>query len=484
MALAATVVVAGPTPAGGAPRPLVPDATAVPVGGSLVVHSGCPTFSSKLGSSQASVRLVVGTGASARLAALGRPSGTPGDLLFSLPGWVDPAEPAVLTGRCASSHYDPASGTWVEENTTFDDVVIDVIPGSPALGGPIVATTPAAPAGGQVLRIAGSGCDPAATATAWLVPGSDRSLSSPPGSWSAEGPVDRDGSFVIELFLAMDQVPGSGAAPGPYVLVVHCRSDETVWRSSEPAIVVVGPSKPVQDFAIAYDEPARRMVLSGADCLGPSQARVTITGYSTGSGFHQGPPQPDSGGLPTNSTGPFTAHLGAGVSPDGTWSVPWRYPGGYVGMPSIVADCGDPSGDGFRYLSPLAYFGSLGFVHVRSVLPADARPGQRVRVALMSADRCGGPVTIELTDRYGETIRVVPVDVAARPDGADVTVPAQPDAYFAVATCRGLRGLPRPFQVGPGADGPGFGATPVGMTAPAPAASRPVPVPGAATYVG
>lgn len=474
-AVAAVAVVglapAGATGASGGDLPvqgtLTPSATTVAVGGSIeVAMDGC-TDAAIGGSDTADPRafLVVGTGASAVRAAIGEFVATDRYRL-TVPGWVDPDEPAVVAGACDGVFFSHAPGRNVRRRFSFPDVAVDVTPAPAPVPYPTFSLQRTTFRSGQAVQITGSGCEPGDEVLVDLDPGTDLAWrEGPTTSFGAVVPEvgDRaraDGSFETRVVLnarGSDYQPGGprvgGPLPvGPYVLRVGCGTPRPEPSGPQPearpttfAITGTNPTDAVQ--VELSDDVVRSLALSGEGC--PDGRPVAITWRSD---YWEG----DTVG--STSTDP---------APDGTWSATLDAPATRE-IRYLFATCGDPAGDGFAYVVRAFGGAATSDLVVDDLAPADEVPAGS-DIAVQVSGRCDGAVdAVVYRPSDGQ---VLAASGAIRGYGGqqthrlDLTVPTAAGDYQVAGRCRRAAGDGVPLRVTKVADGSATPAIPVSGTA-------------------
>ncbi len=478
--IGAGLVLAGSTTASAAGT-LTPSAGSVAAGGSLTVTaSGCPYTEQETPtgfiSQRPEVILVTGSGADERLAAFGERRSESGLLELALPGWLDPAAPAVVGGRCVRTTYtyDPDAGQESETVTTrftYPDAPIDITPkvGNPLA--PVLTLDRSTAAGGQVITVTGSGCAGAEFADVSLVEGEDLSGRTIGrflvGSGSSDG-VASDGTFTIELALNTQLVDGGDGHGGPvpegaYTLLGYCGTDAGPYVLAEPRAVTVAGTNPSGSFELTQD--GDQLAFSGAGCTGGRQVTVRVT--SVGS---EGGPIFDTRGRVDRALArrslrdaaradraatrsrrqarddSVTTEVVVSPEADGTWS-------GTMPAPTVpyevyaVADCGDPTADGFRYVDTNVFEDGRAELYVVRSSPTASPAGGRVHIEVEGD--CAGPVTVAIERRDGTVLdESAPFELGDASVGSgDVTAPSTPGSYGVTGRCDDESGFPDPYEV-------------------------------------
>lgn len=326
-ALAAAVAIGSPVrPAAADPALDVPNTT-VAVGQPLVfTASDCPRPTDPGVEQYVEGGIVVGTGADAVRAGIVDNAGTTEDELQAIPmGWVDPDQPAVLSVACVRR---PINGpaTLVHD---YPEVSIDIVaPASPVptLDAVFDRTTAA---GGQALRVTGSGCPDEAIFE--LYAGADLSFRTTLATNRAaiqEMAVAPDGTF--EGLIPLNDL-GGPLVEGPYVISTFCDLVPEDRGLARPVLITVDGTNPSDQIDLSF-EGRGTAVLDGEGC--PDDQIVTATW---------------SGQIDDGIEGGDEVTGSASVRPDvGSWQLPlgddlWEWI-------RVTTDCGDPTTTGFRYL--------------------------------------------------------------------------------------------------------------------------------------
>lgn len=297
--------------------------------------TGCPH--SEQGAHAQNSRVLLVSGTSPQETLLGYPtladdSGAERYVL-RVPLWADPDAPARLVGECVRTE---ANGPDPEEPVstvafTFPDVPIDITPKTSSASGPVFRPDRTTAEGGQVIMEAASGCEPNDYASVQLIEGGDLSGRTEGDIVRADiAPTDGRGTAKIEVALVTDPgTPGGGALPeGTYTARGGCGDDldpAGVW--AEMHVITVSGTNPSDAFDLQIK--GDRLVASGAGCADGEQVSVALTDVFT--------------------LRPL-ANLAAVPGADGTWYATLAEPRGSYFLEAL-ADCGDPMGDGFRYVT-------------------------------------------------------------------------------------------------------------------------------------
>ncbi len=337
------MLVASPTAPVGAQWPeLSPDSGTVAAGGSLTARpTGCE---SEGGTSRfVEAILVTGSGGDERLAAYGRSVGD-GSYTFAVPEWVDPADPAVLAGRCVEVTGGPPPGPppVIATAFTYADVPIDVTPGAPGVSGPTFQLDRDAAEGGQVLLVNVVGCPIGTRPSAWLLAGDDMSgRSGRTETAAASSPSAGEAVVLVLNRPTVDGVPSPPVQPGTYRVEAACGVDEDPSIVVAPAVrLAITASNPTDSLSARAE--GTDLIVRGEGCTGGRQVVLRTTVRSMD-------PETGGGGEEERTSVALPA-------PDGSWSVALPLAGREWQLVA-TADCGFPDGDGFRY-SELITFGT------------------------------------------------------------------------------------------------------------------------------
>lgn len=461
-------LVVGPAPAEAAGT-ITPWQTEVGVGARFSASAnGCPTIDEETDTGYVTQRpqllVLTGAGADARMAAYGELAGGV-RVRFALPGWVDPDQPAAIVGSCNRATYDFESGEETSEvRFTYPAAAIDIVPGTPAAAGPLLALDRTTAAGGQVLRGTISGCEGGEYGGLSLLSGTDLTLQGSFAFVAGDSAEVVGGTAVVDLALnGFDGIEvGGGPLPeGDYVLVATCdaydeATDASTTRFAAPAWVTVVGANP--SGSIVVERVAERaFTVSGEGCTGGRTVEVVLDG---GGFIEEGRTRAaglaiarrDLAGASRSSAapapGPDALDATVAPEPDGSWSTTIEIPedsfGGFV-----TADCGDPLADGFRYVRRyLLTEGPFADVFADRISPTSSPAGGPVTVQLLG--ECDGEATAQLVtdddEVVAESAPVTGLDFAL-PTPAQLTAPATPGEYWAIGTCDGARGDGSSFEV-------------------------------------
>jgi hypothetical protein len=465
LALAATPVAADGT--------LTPASATVAQGASLVVGTtGCPILEEEGEDSYtvqlAELLLITGSGADERLVSFSTYDGDERYLL-SVPGWVDPAQPALVTGRCVRTTLSFEDDT--EQRTTlftYPEVAVDVVAGTAVPDGPYATVDRTTAAGGQALRVTITGCEGAEFAQAVVFDGADLSGRGEPrfvaGSGIGADGGSVSGTFEVEVDLNTNAIDGEpGPVPeGDYGLLAVCGFDEDRFLQSEPqAISVVGtnPSGAVEVELVDGD-----LVVRGQGCTGGRSVELLYEGYAFDEEFTtardaarragSGPRSTDGAigdagllrQLVVDDEGEISGSATATPEADGTWTVTEALPEASVGV-QVRATCGDPFVDGFRYVPVFVSASIYADLYVARVSPTSSPTGGPITVHLEGF--CEGEVRVAL---LGDDLEVLdqsePITLGEFESGSGtVTAPATPGAYTVAGRCDDQRGSPEPYEV-------------------------------------
>lgn len=464
--LVAACLVGPATRATAADPTMTVSATTVAVGGSIdVTVDQCDLTEDPqaFGDRAPQVLLLVGSGAGQQRAATGIYT-APNTYRITVPGWVDPAEPAVVVGTCFRTDFGPGSGFHWNAQFSYPDVAIDVTP--PAAPVPFASFAPARSAleSGQLLVVDGNGCDPGGDVRMSVTPlaGFDPRDHLDPTIVVNTTALDADGSFHAEavlndprsLYLDDDDVP---LAVGSYLVSVGCFASDGVWyfapgQEAQPQTIEVTASNPTDSTTNGWTAAnVDRRALSGEGCTGGRTVSVQLTAHST-----QGSSEVAS----------------ATVTPaaDGTWTYLWSADG----LPKQWrvlgdADCGDPAADGFRYVSRTTFAIGPAELEVTSAQPSTTEAGSDLVAVVVG--RCPGVVDAVLADDTGAVVATsgpIAGNGAENTYRLNLTAPETPGSYRLLGRCSDVPGAAVDYVV-----------TSVGLQPP-PA----VPIPGTAGYTG
>ena len=459
--------VGAPAALAAAPSMTASSAT-VAVGGSVdVTVDQCETEEPTGGADPDSfpqVFLVTGSGPDAVRAAIGVRLAA-NQYRTTVPGWVDPADPAVIAGACDQHFYGHAPGKHWQRKFSYPDVAIDVTPAGGPVAHPTFSTQRSTFEAGQAVEIQGEGCTPGETATVDLDPGTDLAWRNGPKTYfdyhgphndvfiHGSSPVVRgDGTFTASVvFNSVGDLyeagyPGNGSGPlpeGPYALRVGCGdagSDLPITPvlSARPIVVEVVGTNPSGSMSVDPSSTfVRAAAVTGAGCDRGRSVSLRWIGKDEGS---------------TDET--------ADVAPttDGTWSFRWD---DLERVPLFFADCGDPAATGFRYSFRTAYAGALtSTLEVSEVRPAAVSAGSDLVAEVRG--RCGRDVTAAIADGDGRIVASSSAIAATMEEAyeLDLTAPDAPGAYEVVGLRGGAAGGGERLMV-VAADGTAFPATPI-----------------------
>lgn len=484
VAALALVLVVGSSPAEAAGT-ITPWQSEVAVGATFSASAnGCPVVEEETDTSfryqRPELRLLVGSGPSQRLAAFGALAGGV-RVRFTLPGWVDPAEPASIVGACTSSTYSE-EGTTSEVLFTYSPVAIDIVAGTPEATGPLQAPSRTTAAGGQVIRIEVTGCEGAEVASSVLVVGSDLTL----GQAGLELATIEQAELVggsATIDLALNGLPeGESDAIGPlpegtYTLVTECISYDTEtedsrFTTSAPLLITVAGTN--ASGSLAVDVVDDELVVRGEGCTGGRTVTVSVDAET-----FEGEPVGTDGieaqralahrdlagfarAIEPERSGEQLVTGDTEVVPeaDGTWELrlPITEDDAFA---RVGASCGDPLADGFSYGRRFVQLVSYVDVYVDRVSPTSSPTGGPVTVQLVGYCEEGDAQALLLdleTDDVVAASEPIAVDELL-PRPAELTAPDEPGAYVLATTC----GDSRPGEMGtyevfaPEAIGPGTG---------------------------
>lgn len=447
LALSGLVVVAGPVGADGV---LTPSAASVAVGGTLSVQaSGCDAEvedEHSYRSQQAQLSLVTGTGDTQRAISFAGGAGGAAGVQFTIPGWVDPDEPAELRGVCIEYRYHFDSYHQEEvELFAYPTVPIDITPADDDPRLPTVFLDRSTAAGGQVIVAHVSGCRPGEYVGAALAADTDLALSGTPRFVaSTDAPAADAASTRLEIPL-VDQTDGGPLAEGDYVLLAVCYSwltegESTSWMA-EPSWVYVRGTTLVGSMAIENGATPGTLVITGDRCTDDVEIRLA--------GYEQGP-----------TYDPIAETLTVTPEADGTWSVTWVAPG-LAFQVMVTADCGDPTADGYRYPQTSWWDDGYSDQWIGRISPTSSPVGGPVDIHVQGGCSSDDAV-VQILGAAGEVLAEAPVEASALPDQgrARLTAPSDPGDYTAQALCGGRPGYPDTLEV--------FAPAVVSATAPLP----------------
>ncbi len=493
LAMAAPVLAtSGPTEA--AAPAITLSSSSVQVGGTLTASAdGClsdeaangPTYSYR----RADLVLITITPAGERLAS----GGGDADSTLTVPGWVNPADPAIVTGRCVQTSYDTQTGTRTQSVAfTYADVPVDITPGTDART-PALALDRSTAAGGQVISTTGTGCGGADYASVVLLRGGDLSGRTPieyvtasdDGDGAQDGPVPATVSGQLALNGQSSDYDGGGygttggpLAEGDYLALFVCESySDTSSNSvlSEPQLVhVVGTTPSGSLMARVTD--AGQVEVSGEGCTGGQTVAVHVDGYRYGSPFLSqlnarvaalkvGNRVNALASADDSQYSTFAYDETITPAADGTWTYSFDAPTDSFEL-SATADCGVATADGFRYSPRYLREDHTAEIDLSRISPTSSPVGGAVTahgygycgvdpnnngvLAGMDPAATGDHVlTIQLVDRTGAVLSESPAQLSERYRfiTGTVTAPSTPGDYFLVGTCDGERGYPMPYEV-------------------------------------
>ena len=415
------------------------------------------------------VFLVTGSGASAVRAAIGERL-TATTFRITVPGWVDPAAPAVVAGACDEHYFGHSYGLHWDRVFSYPDVAIDVTPAGGPVPYPSFTLSRTTAEAGQAVRVDGQGCSPGEQVSVLLEPGTDLAWRDGPptgfqyddGRLSGSVPTaGADGTFTASFVLNTTGSPYEPGVPGdagplpegPYVVRVGCGAT-SVFHGITPS-----PEAPPATLQVSGTNP------SGSSRVGPS-ADVVHQSAMTGEGCDGGREVTVAW---TDSA--FSGESGGGFGPvkpasDGSWSAP-------VEMPEdlnryFTADCGDPFGTGFRYVLSRSFYAANSDLEVTAVTPPVVTVGSDFVVVVVGA--C--PANIDAVV-YDDTGAVVARSSAIDGNGSkntyrfNLTAPDAVGGYHVAGRCG--------VSAGPGV---ALSVVSEGLAVPA------TPIPGSAAYTG
>lgn len=464
VAVAASICwLVAPVPGAQAATPtMAASAGSVAVGGTVdVTVTECPSVRDD---QRPAVWLITGSGASAVRAASGIRI-SEGVYRITVPGWVDPADPAVIAGSCEKLQFSTVSGIWWTDRFAYADVAVDVTAGS----GPSVVTalSRTVAAGGQAITIQGSGCTPGDDVAIELRPGTDLAMRTDTRTVSQgyrlpDVVAGSDGRFsgivVLNDFgYAFDEgLPGNaGPLPeGAYWVRVTCGvggegSDLQPVAEARPTAVRVQGSYP-SDAVVGSLSTTNvlRYVVRGEGC---GAGKRVILELAPNAGYGDG----------------LVETFSATPAADGSWS--FAFP---IGVDDFAASgtitCGDPTGSGFQYTYRIFRSRATDVV-VTDTDPDVVGVGQPFEVRVSGT--CSGALGAVVYDERGAVLArsasVTGVGLGAAAS-LQLTAPATPGGYSLSATCDGRAGVPVEL--------------PVVVSDPGPLPATPIP--GDASYTG
>lgn len=408
--------------------------------------------------------LISGTGAGERMAAFGEQVDDHGRYRFTVPGWVDPALPAVVAGRCLLTTYvETEQGASVTTTTvfTYPDVAVDITPGTASPTGPVVSVDRSTAAGGQVVTVTGSQCQGDSFAEVVLFAGTDLSGRTA-GNYVTGTSADIPGSGTFTSELALNQRgtalgnPAGGPLPeGDYTLMVVCERDdeESSFAIGELLPLTVAGTNPSGDFTAEVSDGMIHAMGSG--CTGGQAVTVNLTGYAYSYGIEE-VQQRASRALARRSIealaddavdpdGSIQQTLTAVPDADGNWSVEGDAPEGSFDLVAS-ADCGDPTGNGFRYVTRYLYENDTADLYVERASPTSSPTGGSVMLSV--GGFCDGTVAVAIVDSSRNVIsQSDPIVLDAQLGSGTVTAPTTPGRYGIAGVCDDQLGYAEEYQV-------------------------------------
>lgn len=468
---AGLATVAGPVAASPPVSVLSPSVSTVGRGDTVTVGvSGCTSpppgpAGSDLIYRFADVSLITQTPGGEVLAAGFSPSEGGADVLLAVPGWVDPADPAVIAGAC-QQYVHNSEGVTQSTLFTYDDVAIDITDGSASALTPAFTLHRTIAAGGQVLSLTGSGCAVGSYASVAVYEGTDRSGRTSPRF--VGGVVDADvigSTFELEVALLRsgdfdevlgEVIDGGPLAEGSYTVIMACVSDvdEDTYRVdvAESQVIEVVGSYPSNQISLTQADDDS-LVLNGSGCTGGQTVRATFTSFTGGfiGGFLAASQKSRAiGSLAQRGQrepeGQLEQVIEVTPNADGEWSIPWTPPGSGYEM-QVSTDCGDPKANGFRYLERQWFETNWADLYISRLSPATAPAG--TTVAIHAQGECDENAKASVLDRNRTTISEAPL---TGPNSygmfsGSVTAPSSPGTYFLAANCGKKQGFPQDFKV-------------------------------------
>jgi hypothetical protein len=398
MLIAATVI--GASGAGAADPPagavLTPSATQGSPGTTVTVGvSGC-TGDQGESYRRAVVRLVR-TGADPVVVALGESFEDDG-VELTLPDWYEPG-PGLLTADCIDYSFEDEQSTVV---FAYPPIAFDLQAGtapprqSMSLGRTSLEE-------GQVVDVTLTGCDvddgESATGYVLLFEGDDAMLGFNDAIANANAAPDGSGRVHVEL----EALSYRGRLePGSYTVVGICWQDRalTLYRS-EP-VTITASNAAVDTIQLDRRVAESQVLISGSGCTGGALVTLEITADRWDEMARARRKLEDRISMAAKSQRSAKQLDRLVVTPaaDGSWSHLWTEPADGADELSVVAECGDPSADGFRYQRSYLYIGIGDLARVERVSPTSSPVGGPVDVHVFGS--CSDPVGVDLLDGEGE----------------------------------------------------------------------------------
>ena len=473
--IAAVFPFSGSSTVGAATGTMTPARSTIAAGEVLdVTTTGCPSLEPSGGLLRyqyASIRLIVGTGPDAVVAAIGQGDES-GSVSLLVPGWVGADESVSLVGTCELMEMVEHEIVY-STPFTFPSVPIDVTAAIPGAITPTFTLSRSVAASGQAVHVTGGGCQPNSQVSAIWIAGPDLTFANADEqATTASGEAAADGTFAFDATLTGWSEDTLGLAEGPYAVHLACFSgdetSETVVLARPQRFDVVG-TRPLSQLDVTTDDTGR-YIISGTDCT-YGAVTVTLTGYvydggelafdarpkraSTPAALLRGTADHEEGGHEVVAT------LTATPGPDGAWSVEWTGPETGFGV-LIVADCGDPFADGFRYPQASISEDAFADLWIDRVSPTTSPVGGPVTVHFEGdCDKTDRKVT--LLDSGSRVVAEAPLDGPNEWGQwvASLTAPATAGEYRIQAMCGTKPSYPDALEV--------FAPSTLARTAPLPA---------------
>ena len=144
----------------------------------------------------------------------------------------------------------------------------------------------------------------------------------------------------------------------------------------EPLPITVSGTNPSGSFVVSVEDDV--ITAMGGGCLDGQEVTVKLVGYSYDLGIEELDRQagralarrsiPDFAKAAEADEGQFETTLTVTPGADGTWSVTAPAPAGSLEL-TATADCGDPTGTGFRYVRRFVYESNSADLYVEPVEP-------------------------------------------------------------------------------------------------------------------
>jgi hypothetical protein len=230
-----------------------------------------------------SAQLITGSGADARLAGVSISDGD-FDATFVVPDWVDPADDAVVVGRCISIDFSTEEPT--QSIFEYDPISFDVQPG---LGLPVQQRTYSRTSllAGQAFQVDSSGCflDDAVFSSVEVAQGSDLSFQSAENFVAFGGAETTAGSASIPVAMSnggistwisqssgepaviekLEEIPTDIPA-GTYSSISYCQTEQNLSLVFEPQLIEITGDAPYADVDLTVPDQSRTATLAGGSC--------------------------------------------------------------------------------------------------------------------------------------------------------------------------------------------------------------------------